>query len=221
MSFVKQFLGKNKDYLLYFLFFVITITIILLIYPKAVIHLTINKFHSNAADYFFKYFTHLGDGLVLVLTTIILLFFSFRHAILIGLSYSLSGLLVQFFKRVIFHDVARPVKYLADYPLHLVDGVQMYTNFSFPSGHSTSIFTLCMCLATLSSSLLMKIVLFCIAVIVAFSRMYLSQHFLVDIYAGSIIGTFSAIIVFYFISKQKALWLDKSLPVFIKKKVKE
>lgn len=211
MNHIKNFFGKNKVYLICYFLILVIVSILLLIVPKATIHLTINQYNSEIADLFFKYITHLGDGWVPVIISIAFLFFSFRYAIIIGLSSSISGLLAQFFKRLIFHDVARPVKYLADFQLHLVDGVKMYTSFSFPSGHSTSIFTLCMCLAAISSSMLTKIVLLCIAVLVAFSRVYLSQHFLIDIYAGSMIGTFTAIIIVYYMSGLKAAWLDKSL----------
>jgi membrane-associated phospholipid phosphatase len=216
MSFIKSFLGKNKDYLLYYFFLIIVIAPILFTFSKTTIHLAINKYHCPLADIFFKYITHFGDGIVPVVIAVILLFYSNRNAILVIISCNLAGLLVQFFKQLLFEDIERPIKYLSDYQLHLVDGIQMYSNYSFPSGHSASIFALCFSLAILASSMLKKIVLFCIAVLVAFSRVYLSQHFLIDVYAGSIIGIVSVIIVAYFINKLKGEWLDKSLPEVIK-----
>lgn len=216
MSFIKQFLGKNKDYLFYYVFLIIVIALILCAFSKTTIHLTINGYHNPHADIFFKYFTNIGDGLVPNIIAIILLFFSFRNAIFVFISCNLAGLLVQFFKRLVFEDIERPIKFLSDYQLHLVDGIQVYSSHSFPSGHSATIFALCFCLAILTSSMLKKIILFCIAVLVAFSRVYLSQHFLIDVYAGSIIGVASVIFIAYIISKIKGEWIDKSLPEIIK-----
>jgi membrane-associated phospholipid phosphatase len=218
MRFIRKFLQNNRAYLIPYFILLAIITVVLIIFKKETIHLAINQYHSQFTDIFFKYFTNLGDGLFAYIIAIVFLFFSFRNALLIGLSTAFSGLIAQFIKRVIFHDVERPLKLLAKTPIHIVEGVKMYTNFSFPSGHSTTIFTLCMCLAALSSSMFTKIVLLCTAILVAFSRVYLSQHFLVDIYAGSIIGTLTAILMFYIIQKQKASWLDLSLIKLKKKK---
>jgi len=220
MVFLKQLFNNNKVYLIGYFILLVILVFVLITGEKGEIHIAINKYHSTVTDYFFKYFTNFGDGVVPFILTAIFLFFSIRNALLIFLSGSLAGLLAQFFKHVVFYDAERPIKYLADYPLHLIDGVNMHTMHSFPSGHSATIFALCLSMAVQTSSLFLKIVLFCTAVLVAFSRVYLSQHFLVDAYAGSIIGTLSAIIVIYFISRQKALWLDISLPEIIKSKTK-
>jgi len=216
MNFIKQFTINNKIFIFLYFFLIIAISPFLIIYSKSEIHLTINQFHNVYSDIFFKYITYLGDGIVPLIIALFFLFYSFRKAILIVVSGSFAGLVAQFFKQLVFIDASRPIKYLADYPLHLIDGVQMYTSHSFPSGHSATIFALCLTLATITSSLLKKIVLFCAAVLVAFSRVYLSQHFLVDAYAGSIIGTVSAIFVVYILNRQKAVWIDKSIPQIIK-----
>lgn len=69
---------------------------------------------------------------------------------------------------------------------------------SFPSGHATSAFAVFTCLALLTKNSYLKIIFFIIAVIAAFSRTYLSQHWLVDVTIGSLIGTIAATL-FYFI----------------------
>ena len=57
--------------------------------------------------------------------------------------------------------------------------------------------------------------LFCLALLVAFSRVYLSQHFLNDIYAGSLLGTASALLAWLILSRpaffREAKWMHKSL----------
>jgi membrane-associated phospholipid phosphatase len=46
---------------------------------------------------------------------------------------------------------------------------------------------------------------------VAFSRVYLSQHFLVDVLAGSLLGTLSALFFYWYFQRLKPQWLDCSL----------
>jgi len=209
---MKNILSKNKYFLFLYLLLLLGIGPIIILFPKANIHLAINNYNSPVFDFVFKYFTHLGDGLTFLIIGLVLLVFSIRKSILVICSGVLAGLLTQVLKRFIFDDIARPSKFLAEYPLHLVDGVKMYTSNSFPSGHTATIFALCFALASLTSSLFNKIVLFCIAVAIGFSRIYLSQHFLIDTYVGSAIGVVAALVVIYYLNKQQAAWLDKSLP---------
>jgi membrane-associated phospholipid phosphatase len=46
---------------------------------------------------------------------------------------------------------------------------------------------------------------------VAFSRVYLSQHFLIDIFAGSIIGSIGAIVFFQVFYRNDRNWYAWSL----------
>jgi membrane-associated phospholipid phosphatase len=82
--------------------------------------------------------------------------------------------------------------------LKYIEGVYMVGQNSFPSGHSTSAFALFTCLALITENKLLKIIFIAFALTAAFSRTYLSQHWLVDVTFGSLIGTLSAVI-FYFI----------------------
>jgi membrane-associated phospholipid phosphatase len=45
-----------------------------------------------------------------------------------------------------------------------------------------------------------------LACLTAFSRVYLSQHFIMDIYAGSIIGTLTAIGFYYLFYSREREW---------------
>jgi membrane-associated phospholipid phosphatase len=106
----------------------------------------------------------------------------------------------------------RPIKYFeATFDLHLVEGVQIYSSYSFPSGHSATIFALCLSLAIYSRRKFVKSSLFLLAVIVAYSRVYLSQHFLNDIVAGSFLGCIAAILMYFLLGKIDKVRLDKSI----------
>ena len=52
----------------------------------------------------------------------------------------------------------------------------------------------------------LDILFFILVILVSFSRVYLSQHFLADIFAGSIIGVITSILTYYFLF---ILWKDK------------
>ena len=90
---------------------------------------------------------------------------------------------------------------MPDIQLPLVEGVKMNYWFSFPSGHTTSFFALFFALSiictyhltakrpysTLACGLL-QAALWALAALGGYSRIYLSQHFAADVFAGMIVG---------------------------------
>jgi membrane-associated phospholipid phosphatase len=87
---------------------------------------------------------------------------------------------------------------------------------SFPSGHALSAFALFFCLLFVSRSHFLKILFFILALLAAYSRVYLSQHWLIDIYVGSIIGFLFSLLfysVFYHTNKWQSL--NTTLPIIL------
>jgi membrane-associated phospholipid phosphatase len=203
-------LKNNTFFLIPYMTVLLILVPVLLQYSKPDIHLWINRYHSGFFDWFFSVITFLGDGLFIIIPAIILLLFSLRHFTYLLVAYFSTGLFTQLLKRVFFGDVARPSRYFADIaPLHLVDGVKMLGGRSFPSGHATSAFALFLCIACITDNRYIKLTCFVMACLVAFSRVYLSQHFLIDIYFGSIIGCTGALafyIVFYRNNRRWHAW---------------
>jgi len=161
----------------------------ILIWQKGAIHLFINQFHTPAADFFFAVITNLGDGWSIVALVLLLLFVSYRASIEMAAANIITGISSQLLKRTFFSDVVRPSKYfgnLAD--LHTVAGVQLYGYQSFPSGHSATVFTTCTVMSFLWGSTRNQAGFWVLAVLVAFSRVYLSEHFLQDACGGSLLG---------------------------------
>jgi membrane-associated phospholipid phosphatase len=196
----------NSVFLTPYLIILLALAPVFLLYSKPDIHLWINQFYSEIPDWFFRIITFLGDGWFVILMVAGMLFFSLRNSIFILSAYLSTGLITQLLKRIFFEDVVRPYKYFQGIAsLHLVDGVKMLGSRSFPSGHATSAFALFLCLAMISRNYYMKSMCFFIACLVAFSRVYLSQHFLIDIYFGSIIGCTGTIACYqlYFSSEKK------------------
>ncbi len=194
-------------YFLIYLVFVLLSILILTASSKAPIHFLINSYHHPFADTFFKYITYLGDGLTILVVAIILLFFSKRKLLMIVLSGIFSGLIAQFLKKVVYGPMARPSQFFndLDVQLYYVPGVDLHTVFSFPSGHSTSIFALATSLVLIQKNRKYDIPIIIIAILVAYSRMYLSQHFLIDVFVGSLIGVSVSLIVFFILYSNKSL----------------
>ncbi len=202
-----KILKDNRLFLLPYFIILLLLIPFFFIYTKGEMHLHVNQYHTAFFDWFFRHATFMGDGLFVLVPAIILLFFSLRHFVFLACAYLGSGLITQILKRVFFEDMARPGRYLSgEAQLRLVDGVDMLSGRSFPSGHSTSAFALFLCLALISKNKTVKITCFVLACLTAFSRVYLSQHFIMDIYAGSIIGTMSAIGFYYLFYKRDREW---------------
>lgn len=123
-----------------------------------------------------------------------------------------TGILVQFLKRAVFYNIERPVEYFkGTLDLYLVEGVRIYNKFSFPSGHAATTFGFFICIAFISENRYIKLLCLVLACLISYSRIYLSQHFLVDVYFGSIIGVAGGIFFYNVVYSGKAKWLDKSL----------
>jgi membrane-associated phospholipid phosphatase len=118
-------------------------------------------------------------------------------------SFAISSLLVQFLKQVVFTDALRPFYYFRTYEsFHFVKGVIMHTQNSFPSGHSTTCFAVFTSLAIFyEKNQKVQFFLSSCAILVSLTRVYLSQHYLEDVLAGSFIGAIVALLVGFYIPK--------------------
>lgn len=193
MNFLKL-LRTNWPFVLPFGVLLFGLGVYQILYRQGIILLEINRYYSFQADVFFKYFTHLGDGAFCISIGILLLFWSRAKGILILLSYAVSGILAQLIKNFGFPKEPRPAEYFSKMmnSLHTVSGVELSHWNSFPSGHTTSAFAFFALIAVWVKHPVLKFLCLLCAVTVAFSRMYLLQHFLVDVYVGSLLGTLTA-----------------------------
>lgn len=203
---------NNRWFFIPYIITALVSLIVILTFSKASVHLFFNASYSDFADVFFKYLTLLGDGLVIPLLMIILAFIRFRYAFFLFSVYAISGLFTQLLKRTFFVKSPRPTKFFEDIAqLHLVPGVEQLSWKSFPSGHSTTAFAIMICLALITKNNLYKLLFFILAALTAYSRVYLSQHFLTDILAGSFIGTLTGLWLYQVTEQLKWQWLDKNV----------
>jgi membrane-associated phospholipid phosphatase len=181
---------------------------------KLAMHAEINSRHYPLTDLFFRYFTHLGDGIVPTIIALFLLAFrSWRHFLMVGCSAAFSAIVAQLLKHAFFADADRPSMFFDRMPgIRTVEGLDLYQHFSFPSGHTTSAFATALALTVLIGSQRAAFTLALLASALGFSRIYLRQHFTVDALGGAMIGTMTALAVWWWLYRSSfsaKAWLDR------------
>ncbi len=178
-----------------YLIFILVGGVLLSMISRVDLHLIINRYHDDFFDYFFRYVTKLGEpaaiGAVIVCSVVLL---SRRAAFYLLLSNIVNLVIVLTLKQLIFDDVDRPKRVfrgVAD--LYYVPGVDVHIYNSFPSGHTAAAFATYTALILLTRQPLLKWLWFLLAIAVGLSRIYLSQHFFIDVYFGSLIGVLVAL----------------------------
>jgi membrane-associated phospholipid phosphatase len=211
---MKKLISENRFFFLPYVLFLLVCTFLLLTFTKPGLHIWLNQAHSSFFDGFFRYLTHLGDGTMIAILTIIFLFVKYRYAIAFLMGSLLTAGVVNLFKKVLLDDMYRPSKYFElfeTYQLHLVEGVNQHSLQSFPSGHTATAFNVFLMLALVCKNQYLKGALLLLAVLVAYSRVYLSQHFIIDITVGSIISVILLLASFYWVEKWNKTWLNSSV----------
>ncbi len=172
----------------------------------------INQIGNSGFDVVMRYLTHAGDGIFALLVLIALLFIRIKTALIALISFGLTAGIVQLLKHTFFKTMKRPYYFLqSDADFRFIEDFTYHTSNSFPSGHSASIFAICTVIAyQYKSKLSIQLILVIFAILVALTRVYLCQHFLQDIIAGSLIGTLIAYYASIFL-EPKWNHLDKPL----------
>ena len=186
---------KREKYIL-ILFAVVFIMAIgfLLMYGKIESHMMLNTYHAPLLDTFFKYFTQIGGWVPCAVAGILLVFKKWRVAVVILAAQLIATLITSPIKRII--RAPRPSVVLSEMGIQFptVEGVDLHSTLSFPSGHTSAAFAFCIALAIFCPKIWQKTLFLILAIMGGYSRIYLSQHFIEDVLAGAIIGIFSAYI---------------------------
>ena len=183
--------------------------IALLLVPKAELHLALCQPHTACMDQLVPLFTNLVDWLP-YLSVLLLLFYRAGWATFLASNLLLTTLIVQPIKHIV--NAPRPLTWFAehmpDQTLPLVDGIRMNLWLSFPSGHTATFFALFFslsvicCAENIKGKNILSFLCFLCATFGAYTRIYLSQHFALDIFAGILIAIFSTLILYFFLVKK-------------------
>jgi membrane-associated phospholipid phosphatase len=160
-------------------------------------HKKLNGFNNHFLDAFVPYATHIGDGVFAILLVVIFYFINKKNALILLLSFLISSGITQVLKQVVYPNIMRPMHYFQnDDSFHVVKGVVIHFQNSFPSGHATTCFALFTTFALFWwENQKLQVAFLIAAILFALTRVYLSQHFFEDVLAGSFVGTVTAFIM--------------------------
>jgi membrane-associated phospholipid phosphatase len=171
-----------------------------------------NGIHTPFLDQLFASLTLLGTAIIFLPFLIVAVFH--RYSLAIGLigNAVLQSLVVSLFKRILFPRAPRPIQFLDPDIVHRVQGVSIHRWMSFPSGHTVTIFGLCVFVSLWTKNYWMSTALLLLAVLVGISRMYLTQHFPLDVatgaFFGTTIGTYTFMLTEYW---NRSNWMNQRL----------
>ena len=226
---MKTFFQKNAVFLGLSLMLVVALGLAILYIPQGELHLLLCNRHTPARDIFYKYYTQVAEWFPYVVCVSLLIFSRIGDGVFATSAMTLSALSTQILKHIC--NALRPVTwfdlFMPDVQLPLVEGVKMNYWYSFPSGHTTSFFALALVAVVLITNHLsaqrpilqrcslaaqrlysaaIQILLFALAALGGYSRIYLSQHFARDVFGGIIIGigiTLLCYMIFYRFENKK------------------
>ena len=202
MSDLKELFKNNIVFIALSLILAVVLGLALLYIPKGELHLLLCDHHTPARDIFYRYYTHVAEWFPYVICVALLLFGRIGDGCFASACQAMAALTTQIVKHIVV--APRPMTWFAmhfpDVQLPLAPGVKMNLWYSFPSGHTTSFFALafvaCILLTSRTSRtsktsgtrIGVQILLFALAALGAYSRIYLSQHFAMDILGGIVVG---------------------------------
>jgi membrane-associated phospholipid phosphatase len=205
---MKKYLAFYIPYLL----FVVTFVVLILCNEKADLHLWMTSCYSPAGDVFFHYYTYVGDWIPYAAVAV-LLFYRYRIALFVLISQLSTGLISIIVKRT--WDEPRPLAYFKEHfpniQLRQIVGEHLHSAHSFPSGHTITAFAFFLALAFYTKKPSLHFLCFVLALLVGYSRIYLSQHFAIDVLAGSFIGVSITQLCKFYYDKYPMEWADGSL----------
>jgi membrane-associated phospholipid phosphatase len=186
----------------------LSVAIFLLIYGKQDSFIIINGYYHPTLDIFFQYITFLGDGLIYIPIALYCAVYNRKYLVAVIAGVVICTILTQFLKHVVFANELRPISLEAKHIIiRKINGLTIHREHSFPSGHTSTAFSMALLLAAIMKRKIWCFILPLIAFMVGYSRVYLSQHFVTDVFAGMTIGIatsyLSLLIYFSFLRRRE------------------
>lgn len=196
---IKMEPAKNYHRFVTFLYWYALLALLVLsfLFAKVDVVLWVNRNHSGFQDSFFKTITHLGEGWIFIPVLIYTLFVRFSLSFAVASVAVAHGIICALLKKIFFAGALRPTEIIDKNLLYIMPDVAYHSNYSFPSGHTATIFCFVVFVSFLIQHRLASFILLVIALSVGYSRIYLLQHFLIDVTAGAFIGTITALLIAY------------------------
>lgn len=156
--------------------------------------LKFNQLHNPFFDILFVSLTQLGDGVIFVPFVVLFLFWKTSFSIFLIFCGLFNTVLVGIGKRLLFPGFPRPAEFFRGTDFYHIPGVELHHWNSFPSGHTTTAFSICFAMAILFSKYpKIQRMMLILAIGIGLSRVYLMQHFFGDIWMGAALGLVSTL----------------------------
>ena len=153
------------------------------------VFLFLNRDFGTIADTVLLGLTYLAEGWMWIPYLIIVGWFFKKDKAIIIYSFAVSTLLTQIPKLLLFPNITRPIASgIAPNLMHTVKGVTMHQLSSFPSGHTATAFTIFLLTIYLFDRTKMILIGLLYAMLCGYSRIYLGQHFPLDVGGGIIVA---------------------------------
>jgi membrane-associated phospholipid phosphatase len=213
---LSELLLKNKVFLSCYLVFLVVAGAMLIFMPKGDEILFFNSLHKPVLNNVFVWITHLAEWPIVVFILLVAIFSSFGRGLAMAITMGLLSIPLNIAKKILFSDVARPSVFFQDkVQLDFIPGLMILHYNSFPSGHTAAGFAMFFLVNIFVGDGKWGVVTFTIALLIGISRMYLLQHFLIDVFFGSIIGVSFSLMLYLLITNSKLYnslsWKDKRL----------
>lgn len=184
--------------------YVIAMTLWILIEPKGAESITCFQLHTPFWNEIFKWITKLGEWFPLTCLGIFLLIKNRKGFLAALIAFLPINILMNTMKKVL--NYPRPLSYFKHGEIYpITDYVRLYEH-SMPSGHTfTAFFVASFCCTFYSIDRRIQTIIFLLACLGGFSRIYLLCHFKEDVLAGSLLGIFAGMMPIFIYDK----WLEK------------
>jgi membrane-associated phospholipid phosphatase len=172
----------------------------------------VNRSHTPFLDKLNTVFSAYGRGdIIPIILVSLLLIPAYRNRNYILTTLIFGALIpVLIFLIKLYFNAPRPLSIYGEEHVHTVPWLDNLFYTSFPSGHTIGAFGFFYLLSVYlpKSYKPLSLLFFLLALACGYSRLYLGQHFFLDVYAGSIIGVVCTTIIYWL-----GIYHIKPLPV--------
>jgi membrane-associated phospholipid phosphatase len=166
--------------------------------------LWLNNDLGKAADLFFNICSYLAEGWIWIPYFLLMVGWFKKDALFILLNFLISTLLTQIPKNFIWDKVSRPMASgIPVEKIHTVKGVEIHLWNSFPSGHTATAFTLFLLTVYLFPKKTVLAIGAVYAIACGYSRVYLGQHFPLDVAGGITVAIITILLSIYIRKNEK------------------
>ena len=194
----QSLLQKNITYFTGLLITLIAAGLFLMLVGKEAAFFSLNSYHPFYLNVFFINYTFMGDGIFAICLIAVFFFYFKKRQQSFALLYAflISGIASQIIKNLV--NSPRPKLYFeAGTYLHFIDGVTVTGNSGFPSGHTATAFAIATVLVLIMKNKNLQLLILAAATLVGYSRIYLAQHFLLDVIVGALLGSICGLLSVY------------------------